>query len=191
MSNQPAQPYGTTAAPAGRSAAPSAPAAPSFPSAQSSAPAAPSFPSAPAGAPSRTGRTARTPRGGGLPEAPTAPAGSSYPSPTASLPSAKELEHEAERASRSNATPKADIERASELLGRVNKTFSQRVVGQERLRLALTSTLIASGHILLESVPLRLWPPPSPAPSTASSAPPTSCPTTSSAPRSSTTPTGR
>ena len=153
MSNQPAQPYGTTAAPAGRSAAPSPPAAPSFPSAQSSAPAAPSFPSAPAGAPSRTGRTARTPRGGGLPEAPTAPAGSSYPSPTASLPSAKELEHEAERASRSNATPKADIERASELLGRVNKTFSQRVVGQERLRLALTSTLIASGHILLESVP--------------------------------------
>jgi len=81
------------------------------------------------------------------------PSGASYPAPTASLPSDKALARRAERASRSNASPKADIERASGLLSRVADTFGQRVVGQKRLRLALTSTLLAGGHILLESVP--------------------------------------
>ncbi|SHE24546.1 AAA family ATPase [Actinomyces glycerinitolerans] len=75
-----------------------------------------------------------------------------YPS-TQSLPSSAELEREAERTSRSNASPRADVERAGELLGRVSDIFSQRVVGQEQLRLALVSSLIAGGHILLESVP--------------------------------------
>src|SRR5690554_6099168 len=46
-----------------------------------------------------------------------------------------------------------DIQRAAELLGRVNAIFAQRVVGQEALRTALVSTLLAGGHILLESVP--------------------------------------
>ena len=89
----------------------------------------------------------------GLADAPAAASGASYPTPTASLPSLSELEREAERSSRSNASPKADVERATELLKRVRHTFSERVVGQERLRLALVSTLIAGGHILLESVP--------------------------------------
>ncbi len=46
-----------------------------------------------------------------------------------------------------------DLQRSAELLGRVNGIFGQRVIGQEALRTALVSTLLAGGHILLESVP--------------------------------------
>ena len=46
-----------------------------------------------------------------------------------------------------------DLDRASHLLKRVGQVFDQRVVGQEALRTALVSTLLAGGHILLESVP--------------------------------------
>ena len=144
MSNQPVQSYGMTTVPGGQATMPSA-----------AVPEAAPVPSAPAvpQAPSRSGRRTRVPQ----PSAPgglsPAPAGTSYPTPTASLPSDKALARRAERASRSNASPKADIERASGLLSRVADTFSQRVVGQKRLRLALTSTLLAGGHILLESVP--------------------------------------
>jgi MoxR-like ATPase len=47
----------------------------------------------------------------------------------------------------------AELERATALLRRVTHIFGQRVVGQEGLRTALISTLIAGGHVLLESVP--------------------------------------
>ena len=47
----------------------------------------------------------------------------------------------------------AEIERATALLRRVTRIFGQRVVGQEGLRTALISTLVAGGHVLLESVP--------------------------------------
>ncbi|MEE6281761.1 AAA family ATPase [Georgenia sunbinii] len=46
-----------------------------------------------------------------------------------------------------------DVRRAGELLGRIDAIFAQRVVGQQALRAALVSTLLAGGHILLESVP--------------------------------------
>ncbi|MCM3660446.1 MoxR family ATPase [Georgenia satyanarayanai] len=46
-----------------------------------------------------------------------------------------------------------DLQRSAELIGRVNGIFGQRVIGQEALRTALVSTLLAGGHILLESVP--------------------------------------
>lgn len=46
-----------------------------------------------------------------------------------------------------------ELEQASVLLRRVSEVFDQRVVGQEALRTALVSTLVAGGHILLESVP--------------------------------------
>src|SRR5690606_17241284 len=46
-----------------------------------------------------------------------------------------------------------DLDRASHLLKRVGQVFDQRVVGQEALRTALVSALLAGGHILLESVP--------------------------------------
>lgn len=42
---------------------------------------------------------------------------------------------------------------ARALLARVEAVFRQRVVGQGNLRVALVSTLLSSGHILLESVP--------------------------------------
>ena len=47
----------------------------------------------------------------------------------------------------------AELERAGDLLDRVTRTYAERVVGQDQLRIALVSTLIAGGHILLESVP--------------------------------------
>ncbi|OKL53692.1 AAA family ATPase [Bowdeniella nasicola] len=42
---------------------------------------------------------------------------------------------------------------AHRLIGRVNQVFASKVVGQDDLRRALVATLLASGHILLESVP--------------------------------------
>ena len=84
------------------------------------------------------------------------PSGESYPAPAGSLPSRSELEWEGKRSAAADSpesSPEADLERAGELLARVTKTFSQRVVGQQQLRVALVSTLIAGGHILLESVP--------------------------------------
>lgn len=46
-----------------------------------------------------------------------------------------------------------DLDRAGHLLKRVDQVFDQRVVGQQTLRTALVSSLLAGGHILLESVP--------------------------------------
>lgn len=46
-----------------------------------------------------------------------------------------------------------DLGRARDLLREVQRALGSRVVGQERLRLALLATLLADGHILLESVP--------------------------------------
>ena len=46
-----------------------------------------------------------------------------------------------------------DKERARALLKRIDGIFDQRVVGQQSLRTALTASLLASGHVLLESVP--------------------------------------
>ena len=165
MSNQPMQSYGHLGAYGDQGGQagmpPSVTPGTTSPPAESSGPAVPPVPQAP----SRSGRRSRTSQPAqsahssqsAQPMAPgglsSNPSGASYPAPTASLPSDKALARRAERASRSNASPKADIERASGLLSRVADTFSQRVVGQKRLRLALTSTLLAGGHILLESVP--------------------------------------
>lgn len=46
-----------------------------------------------------------------------------------------------------------ELTRATESLGRVSEAFSSRVVGQHRVRTALLVTLLAEGHVLLESVP--------------------------------------
>lgn len=70
-------------------------------------------------------------------ESPTSPAGSAappHPVPGAPL-TAAELEH------------------ATEAISRVSEAFSSRVVGQHRVRTALLVTLLAEGHVLLESVP--------------------------------------
>lgn len=47
----------------------------------------------------------------------------------------------------------AELGRATELLGRVNALYGQRVVGQEDLRQSLVAALLSQGHVLIESVP--------------------------------------
>ena len=47
----------------------------------------------------------------------------------------------------------ADMERANELFIRLARAYDSKVVGQSRLRTTLVVTLLAEGHILLESVP--------------------------------------
>jgi MoxR-like ATPase len=46
-----------------------------------------------------------------------------------------------------------EVSRATEMIQRVSTAFGSRVVGQERVRTALLVTLLAEGHVLLESVP--------------------------------------
>ncbi len=46
-----------------------------------------------------------------------------------------------------------ELGRATEAINRVSAAFSSRVVGQERIRTGLLVTLLAEGHVLLESVP--------------------------------------
>ena len=101
------------------------------------------------------GRRSRARHEPGYAQAPQAASGSSYPG-TGPLPSSSELRREAQRTARIAArttSPEEDVERARALLKRVTTTFSERVVGQQRLRVALVSCLIAGGHVLLESVP--------------------------------------
>src|SRR5687768_7890807 len=47
----------------------------------------------------------------------------------------------------------ADMARAAELFDRLARAYESKVVGQSRLRTTLVVTLLAEGHILLESVP--------------------------------------
>lgn len=47
----------------------------------------------------------------------------------------------------------AEMRRASGILDVISKAYSAKMVGQERLRTSLLVSLIAGGHILLESVP--------------------------------------
>src|SRR5690625_570635 len=46
-----------------------------------------------------------------------------------------------------------ELTRATDWLGRITNVFDQRIVGQQALRRALVSSLLAGGHVLLESVP--------------------------------------
>ena len=47
----------------------------------------------------------------------------------------------------------ADLARSADLLERIHGTFRVRVVGQDALYTALVTSLLARGHVLLESVP--------------------------------------
>ena len=46
-----------------------------------------------------------------------------------------------------------ELARAGELLSRIGEVFDSRVVGQARLRTAMLVTMLAEGHLLVESVP--------------------------------------
>ena len=87
----------------------------------------------------------------GYPSGPAAPAEEKVG--TGPLPSRETLRREARAASSRRGAGDADVERAGVLLKSVADIFSQRVVGQEQLRTALVTSLMSSGHILLESVP--------------------------------------
>lgn len=149
---------GSAALPSSRQAAPGQ--APSHPVPRPGAsPAAPPMPQAPAQpAPPSIAPGARRdirPAPGEIPQSgtvPTVPREHAYPAPTGPLPTREALRAEAARSSRSSH-PEEDVERAGALIKRIHQVFEQRLVGQEQLRLALISTLIAGGHILLESVP--------------------------------------
>lgn len=52
-----------------------------------------------------------------------------------------------------NLLQENDVERAGELLGRVQALLDQRVVGQQLLKRGLMVALLAKGHVLIESVP--------------------------------------
>lgn len=47
----------------------------------------------------------------------------------------------------------AELKRASGIIGKIRDSFGRKIVGQEELRESILATLIAGGHILLESVP--------------------------------------
>ncbi len=47
----------------------------------------------------------------------------------------------------------SELARAGEALGAISDAFDARIVGQERLRTAMLVTLLAEGHLLVESVP--------------------------------------
>ncbi len=46
-----------------------------------------------------------------------------------------------------------EVERATQLIGRLQTLYGQRVVGQQDLQRALLASALASGHVLIESVP--------------------------------------
>ncbi len=54
---------------------------------------------------------------------------------------------------RTGALSPEDINRAKNLIAQVRSRFSQTLVGQDSLRDSLIATLVAGGHILIESVP--------------------------------------
>ncbi|CAN5192660.1 AAA family ATPase [soil metagenome] len=105
---------------------------------------------APAAAPASSSATPPPPVGAPLPGSSpdgTAPAAAS-PAPTASTePANTNLKLPA------NALTKPELDRAAKVVATLSAAFSRKVVGQERLRSSLMATLIAGGHILLESVP--------------------------------------
>jgi MoxR-like ATPase len=47
----------------------------------------------------------------------------------------------------------AELAKANEIVATIREAFGRKIVGQERLRESIVATLIAGGHILLESVP--------------------------------------
>lgn len=56
-------------------------------------------------------------------------------------------------AARPNAPAVQDTARAQQLVARIRNRFSDTLVGQDNLRESLITTLVAGGHILIESVP--------------------------------------
>lgn len=98
------------------------------------------------------------PSAGSTPPPPPAPSAQAVPpappSPTTRAEASAGSSTAAPSASKNSAAPTdAEMRRASEVLKTVSDAYSAKMVGQERLRTSLLISLIAGGHILLESVP--------------------------------------
>ncbi|MFB7249379.1 AAA family ATPase [Microbacterium sp. NPDC056234] len=92
--------------------------------------------------------------GPAVPPPPPAPAPPISSVPTAaSAPSAPTASAPTTTAASGPQTTDAELSRATEILRIITDAYSAKMVGQERLRLSLLISLIAGGHILLESVP--------------------------------------
>jgi MoxR-like ATPase len=95
------------------------------------------------------------------PPAPPAPAAPIPPAPPAPAPQAAPQAPPAPAAPQAPATaepsrqgPTTDeLARAGRVLKIISDSYSAKMVGQDRLRMSLLISLIAGGHILLESVP--------------------------------------
>jgi MoxR-like ATPase len=94
------------------------------------------------------------------PPAPPAPpaasstAGASVaPPPASAAPTVPASAPAPSGAAAKGAPSDAELARAGEVLRIVSEAYSAKMVGQERLRMSLLISLIAGGHILLESVP--------------------------------------
>ncbi len=86
--------------------------------------------------------------------APPAPAPASATPPPAPAPPAPATRATAQASAGENGAPSdAEMQRASAVLKVISDSYSAKMVGQERLRMSLLISLIAGGHILLESVP--------------------------------------
>ncbi len=83
------------------------------------------------------------PLGGSGPDAPPTPVAA--PAPVPAVP--------ADAALPDDALTEPELARAAAIVERMSAAFARKVVGQERLRTSIMATLIAGGHILLESVP--------------------------------------
>ena len=108
----------------------------------------PPRPSAPAPVPPTTGTVPAAPPAAipSLADATGSPLAASFPaSSAASSPHAA--------ATATMPLGADDVERARRLVERIRTRFAAALVGQERLRESLIATLVAGGHILIESVP--------------------------------------
>ena len=101
----------------------------------------PLFPTTPNTPPRPAAPASVPPSDGAVPAAPSAAFPSAVPSMPA-MPGASAM-----------PAPADDAERARRLVERIRARFAATLVGQERLRESLIVTLVAGGHILIESVP--------------------------------------
>ncbi|MCZ4302524.1 AAA family ATPase [Microbacterium oxydans] len=84
---------------------------------------------------------------------PPPPAPAQAPAPPAPAPAPAAPAAPAPSAVTKAAPTDAELRRAAEVLRIISDSYSAKMVGQDRLRTSLLVSLIAGGHILLESVP--------------------------------------
>ncbi|MDQ0646429.1 MoxR-like ATPase [Microbacterium natoriense] len=88
------------------------------------------------------------------PATPIAPAPPAQAAPQQAAAAAPQARANVEQAPVNRQGPSAEeLAHAGKVLGIISDSYSAKMVGQDRLRMSLLISLIAGGHILLESVP--------------------------------------